>query len=287
MGLKGGAPGPVQSKIELVESESSMVSAQEYIKPEPFTREDLERMKLIKSYQRQPNRMGDYDRVNNGRYPLRDLQGKPLRIRKIQSTSDVTDSGLRYQAKDILPYLKWQSHEEVARLYEEKLLLRTFTAQDAKFPQETSMIGQAMVVARRPLKAGEALGVYGGNFIPFHVSNARKDPFVIDILPDAPGGRPKWDRLVLTGDNIISRINSIFEYEGRLPVRQASSGYNVEGATFPVDVEVADGRLEPFLLSAFFTTRAIPVDEELRWNYGYTEAGVRTTFAEPETSLET
>ncbi|MGY2238858.1 dermonecrotic toxin domain-containing protein [Pseudomonas gingeri] len=287
MGLKGGAPGPVLSKIELVESESSMVTAQEYIKPEPFTREDLERMKTIKSYQHQPNRMGEYDRVNNGRYPLRDLQGKPLRIRKIQSTSDVTDSGLRHQAQDILPYLKWDSHEEVAKLYEEKLLLRTFTAEDARFPPETSMVGQAMVVARKPLKAGEAIGVYGGNFIPFHVSNARKDPFVIDILPNPPSGRPKWDRLVLTGDNIISRINSIFEYEGRLPVRQASSGYNVEGATFPVDVEVADGRLEPFLLSAFFTTRGIPADEELRWNYGYTEAGVRTTFAEPETSLET
>ncbi|NWA00489.1 dermonecrotic toxin domain-containing protein [Pseudomonas gingeri] len=286
IGLKGGAPGPAHSKIELVESESDMATAYEYTPPEPFTREDLLRMKSIKSYQRQPNRMGDYDRADNGRYPLRDLQGKPLRIKKIQSKSEVTDSGVRYQAKDILPYLQWEKHEEVAKLYEEKLLLRVFRAEDAMFPQEQSMIGQAMVVARKPLKAGEAIGVYGGNFIPFHVSNARKDPFVIDILPGPPVSRPKWDRLVLTGDNIISRINSIFEYEGPLPVRQASRGYNVEGATFPVDVDIGDGRLEPFVLSAFFTTRDIPADEELRWNYGYTEAGVRTTFAEPETSLE-
>ena len=201
--------------------------------------------------------------------------------------SEINDSGVRYPAKEILPYLKWENHEEVAKLYEEKLLLREFTAEDAKFPQETSMIGQAMVVARKPLKAGEAIGVYGGNFIPFHVSNARRDPFVIDVMPGPLPNRPTWDRLVLTGDNIISRINSIFEYEGRLPVRQASSGYNVEGATFPVDVEIAEGRLEPFLLSGFFTTRDIPADEELRWNYGYTEAGIRITFAEPETLLET
>ena len=287
IGLKGGAPGLGNSKIQLVESETTMVSALEYVKPEPFTREDLQRMKAIKSYQRQPNRMGEYDRVNNGRYPLRDLSGNPLRIRKIQRMSEINDSGVRYPAKEILPYLKWENHEEVAKLYEEKLLLREFTAEDAKFPQETSMIGQAMVVARKPLKAGEAIGVYGGNFIPFHVSNARRDPFVIDVMPGPLPTRPTWDRLVLTGDNIISRINSIFEYEGRLPVRQASSGYNVEGATFPVDVEIAEGRLEPFLLSGFFTTRDIPADEELRWNYGYTEAGIRITFAEPETLLET
>ncbi|WP_248768012.1 SET domain-containing protein [Pseudomonas sp. MWU12-2345] len=285
IGLKGGAPGPGHSKIQL--SETSMVSALEYVKPEPFTREDLLRMKAIKSYQRQPNRMGEYDRVNNGRYPLRDLSGNPLRIRKIQHMSEITDSGVRYQAKDILPYLKWENHEAVAQLYEEKLLLRQFTAEDAKFPQESSMIGQAMVVARRPLKAGEAIGVYGGNFIPFHVSNARRDPFVIDVLPGPLPDKPTWDRLVLTGDNIISRINSIFEYEGRLPVRQAGSGYNVEGASFPVDVEIAEGRLEPFVLSGFFTTRDIPADEELRWNYGYSEAGTRITFAAPETSLET
>ncbi|WP_248745287.1 SET domain-containing protein [Pseudomonas sp. MWU12-2037] len=287
IGLKGGAPGPGHSKIQLVESETTMVSALEYVKPEPFTREDLLRMKAIKSYQRQPNRMGEYDRVNNGRYPLRDLSGNPLRIRKIQHMSEITDSGVRYQAKDILPYLKWENHEAVAQLYEEKLLLRQFTAEDAKFPQESSMIGQAMVVARRPLKAGEAIGVYGGNFIPFHVSNARRDPFVIDVLPGPLPDKPTWDRLVLTGDNIISRINSIFEYEGRLPVRQAGSGYNVEGASFPVDVEIAEGRLEPFVLSGFFTTRDIPADEELRWNYGYSEAGTRITFAAPETSLET
>ncbi|MGY2180771.1 dermonecrotic toxin domain-containing protein [Pseudomonas agarici] len=270
IGLKGGAPGPVQSKIELPESESNMVTALEYVEPEPFTDEDLQRMKAIKSYQHQPNRMGEYDRVNNGRYPLRDLLGRPLRIKRIQRTSDPTGSGLHYQAQDILPYLRWDNHEGVAKLYEEKLLVRAFTAEDAKFPQEQSMIGQAMVVARKPLKAGEAIGVYGGNFIPFHVSSARKDPFVIDILPDPPTGRPKWDRLVLTGDNIISRINSIFEYEGAL---------------FPVDVEIAKDRLESYLLSAFFTTRDIPADEELRWNYGYTEEGIRSTFAEPETDL--
>lgn len=282
IGLKGGTPGPGQSKIELVESESEMLSAHEYVSPDPFTAEDLQRMKIIKSYQRAPNRMGDYDRANNGRYPLRDLLGNPLRIKKIQHMSDITHSGVRYPAKDILPYLKWEAHEEIAKLYEEKLLLREFTEQDAKFPQEQSMIGQAMVVARRPLKAGEAIGVYGGGFIPFHVSNARKDPFVIEIMPGPRPGRPKWDRLMLSGDNIISRINSIFEYEEDFPVRQAVSGYNVEGAVFPVDVDTGKGRLQSFCLNTFFTTRAIPADEELRWNYGYTEAGVRTIFTPPE-----
>ncbi|CAD5203634.1 SET domain-containing protein [Pseudomonas sp. FEN] len=287
IGLKGGAPGPGQSKIELVESEAEMVSALEYVKPEPFTAEDLQRMKVIKSYQRAPNRMGDYDRVNNGRYPLRGLSGNPLRIKKIQHMSEISESGIRYPAKDILPYLKWEAHEQVAKLYEEKLLLREFTEQDAKFPQEQSMIGQAMVVARKPLEAGEAIGVYGGGFIPFHVSNARQDPFVIDILPDPLPSRPKWDRLMLSGDNIISRINSIFEYEENFPVRQATGGYNVEGAVFPVDVDIGDGRLESFRLNTFFTTRAIPADEELRWNYGYTEAGVRTLFAPPEETPRT
>ena len=279
IGLKGGTPGLGQSKIELVESESEMVTADEYVNPDPFSAEDLQRMKIIKSYQRAPNKMGDYDRANTGRYPLRDLLGNPLRIKKIQHMSNITHSGARYPAKNILPYLKWEAHEEVAKLYEEKLLLRAFTEQDAKFPQEQSMIGQAMVVARRPLQAGEAIGVYGGGFIPFHVSNARQDPFVIDIQPSPRPSRPKWDQLMLSGDNIISRINSIFEYEEDLPIRQADSGYNVEGAVFPVDVDIGEGRLQSFCLNTFFTNRAIPADEELRWNYGYTEAGVRTLFA--------
>ncbi|MNC83411.1 hypothetical protein D3C75_1373410 [compost metagenome] len=47
---------------------------------------------------------------------------------------------------------------------------------------------------------------------------------------------------------------------------------------FDVEVQAQGGRKENYLLYAFFAIDDIPVDNELRWNYGYTEPAIRALF---------
>jgi len=280
IGLQGGGPGMSRQSLNRPSSTTSeaMLSASDHIAVEPFSSEELQRMRSTPSYQHATNARGSYNRSNNGRYPLRDLDGKPLRIESVESHGIALHSGIEYSKEKIMPYLKWHGYEKVARLYEDQLLLRPFTAADAKYPEEKVMIGQSAVFARRPLKKGDAIGIYGGAFIPTFVATAREDPYVIQILTDMPTPRPRWDRVLLSGDNILSRLNTIFEYEQGLPVRQAGAGYNIEGTVFEVQVKAPSGPNRRYDLTALFATEDIPADAELRWNYGYSEEIVRSLF---------
>lgn len=93
------------------------------------------------------------------------------------------------------------------------------------------------------------------------------------ITPHAPSMQP-----VLSGDNILSRINTIFEYENGQPVRQAATGYNAEAAQFWVMTQVGQNPQEKAILTALFATEDIPAATELRWNYQYDEATIRAIF---------
>lgn len=42
-------------------------------------------MRAERGYQHSSNYLRIYDRANNGRYPLRNLTGQPMRIRHIQA----------------------------------------------------------------------------------------------------------------------------------------------------------------------------------------------------------
>ncbi len=236
-------------------------------------------MRSMRGYQYSQNHRRLYDRANNGRYPLRDEQGLPMRIRQIQSHSRSLSTGEVRKSDVLRPYIRWEGFEDVARLYEDKLELVTFTAAHQKFAPEAVMIGEATVVSRRPISKGEPLGVYGGGVLPFQIARARQDPYLMQIkimqpiTPHAPSMQP-----VLSGDNILSRINTIFEYENGQPVRQAATGYNAEAAQFWVMTQVGQNPQEKAILTALFATEDIPAATELRWNYQYDEATIRAIF---------
>ncbi|AZF51043.1 hypothetical protein C4J85_0530 [Pseudomonas sp. R4-34-07] len=272
-----GEPTELSDEFESAHSSSEYDSAEEGTVNSLYTPTEMEAMRSTRSYQHSQNYRRIYDRANNGRYPLRDLTGRPLRIRSIQIRSKSLTSDQTFSKELILPFLQWEGYERVARLYEDKLEVTPFTAAHQKCVQEAVMIGEQTVISRKPLIKGEALGVYGGELVPYYVAAYRQDPYLIDVKPFEPiPAAPQ--PVILSGDNVLSRINTIFEYEANLPIRQASTGYNVEVARFNVTTQIAEQPRDNFFLSAFFASEDIPAGTELRWNYQYNEPTVRALF---------
>ncbi|WP_237151301.1 hypothetical protein [Pseudomonas sp. ADAK18] len=298
--LLGGMPPPpitprmsTESSSETFESAESTRSSDDYLSADddnlavPYTAQELRHMRSDGSYQHSRNYLGIYDRANNGRYPLRDVDGQPMRIRFIQSVGKSMTSDRTLSKNRVLPYIQWEGYEKAARLYDEKLEVQPFTSAHQKYPQEVSLIGQAMVVARRRLKKDEVLGVYGGELVPASTAAYRQDPYLAGIFtPNQPssstsGHDPstliKRD-VLLSGDNVLSRINTVFEYEGQQPVRQARTGYNVEAVQFDVDTRKDNEPAERLRLTTLVASEDIPAGTELRWNYGYDTAAIRHLF---------
>lgn len=250
----------------------------------PYTAGELSFMRRDVHFTTQQNKLGSYNRANNGKYPLRDLQGRPIRIRSLQ-TQVKMPSGHTYTSTPIKPYIKFEGFEAVGALYEEKLRWRTFTAEDVKVPGEAALVGQSMVVANRPIAKGEIVGVYGGVILPRSLSVASEGTFgmVVGTAKVVEGGTFHTVPLFIEGDSIISRINTHFEYDADgKPVRQAAGGYNVESVPFAVEAEHATSRpgvRTHYVLNAVFATEDIPAGVELRLNYEYTEAMIKTKFA--------
>ncbi|WP_017907036.1 dermonecrotic toxin domain-containing protein, partial [Pseudomonas asplenii] len=248
-----------------------------------FTQAQRQRLLTPKSYRSCLNSPLAYDRVDNARYPLRDLEGQPMIITTLYYSSAAGTAQSLARAKQLLPYLR--QGVEVARLYESRLVIRRFRQQHMRSTDEQHLVGRFHVSARNDLAQGELLGVHGGMLIPLLVCHHRKDPFATWVheersleLLRVRDGQPQAALPCLTGDNILSRINTIFEYEGGVPVRQALAGYNVEAVAFPVDVRVDDGcsGQQRYFINALFTSRAVMADEELRINHGYTEEQIQT-----------
>jgi hypothetical protein len=263
-------------EFESAQSSSDYESAEESTVIARFTPQELGRMRTERSYQHSQNYRRIYDRANNGRYPLRDLNGHPMRIKSMQTRSKSNTTNATFNSNLVKPYIQWEGYERVARLYEDKLEITPFTASHQKFPEESALIGQATVITRKPIKKGEALGVYGGELVPHYVAAYRRDPYLLDIR--TPSSRHSVTSPCLSGDNILSRINTIFEYETGQPVRQAEAGYNVEVARFEVETQIGDMPREPLSLTAFFASEDIPAATELRWNYQYNEATINALF---------
>lgn len=242
-----------------------------------YTIQEMRQMHSDKGYQYNQNYLRIYDRANNGRYPLRDETGRPMRVRFIQRRGLSLTSQETFSKDLVMPYLQWEGYQHVARLYEEKLEVMPFTADYQKFPEEAALIGQAMVRSRKPIKKGEPLGVYGGELLPSDTAMYRKDPYLIPVVPQ-PRMLTRYHPL-LSGDNALSRINTILEYEAGQPVRQAATGYNVEAARFNVDTQVGTGPLRRLFITALFASEDIPAAAELRWNYQYDEAGIKLHFS--------
>ncbi|MBC3362890.1 DUF6543 domain-containing protein [Pseudomonas sp. SWRI154] len=288
--LLGGTPAPLpiftdpesSDEFESAESSTDYESADDDLPPAPYTAEELSHMRSEKSYLHSQNYRRIYDRANNGRYPIRDTDGLPMRIRRIQSLGTSSTSGRTFNKDLVLPYIKWEGYEKVARLYEDKLEVVPFTAAHQKFPEEEVLIGQLAVVNKLPLKKGEIIGVYGGELVPLPIAGRRRDPYLLDIQPieqpsssSAASPPPVRSDVVLSGDNMLSRMNTVFEYENGIPVRQAAAGYNVEPASFNVYTQKGSQPQESMRLTAFFATEDIPANTELRWNYQYEDEGIR------------
>jgi hypothetical protein len=277
-GLSGGMrPGAAEEVFE--DTTESMLVA-------PYTPDELASMKREVHFIHLRNIPGSYDRVNNGRYPLRDLQGKPIRIRELQRTV-IAQSGVQYRSAPIKPYIQFEGFEAVGALYEQKLQWRVFTAQDMKVPQEKSLIGQSMVVANTRIAKGEIVGVYGGTVLPSGVGSPGGQTYIMLAGARPTPGKLGVEPIEISGDNILSRINTHFEYgaDGK-PVRQAAGGYNVEGVGFDVDADevwgagpAAKTTRTRFLLTAVFATENIPAGAELRMDYQYSEGMIEAQFA--------
>ncbi|WP_130912247.1 hypothetical protein [Pseudomonas sp. Sample_9] len=249
----------------------------------PYTAEESSIMRQPVPYSAANNQLGSYNRANNGRYPIRGADGQPMYIKAIEGSSTLVNGNV-YAVTPVMPYLKAGGFENVARLYEEKLQLRTFTEADIVVPGEKTLVGQSMVVANRRIVKGEVIGVYGGDLVP-HVFLSREEQ--VFAMTAATGiaiesGRAREVKIAIVGDNIVSRINTnfVFNKEGR-PIRQAPAGYNVETVPFAVEVEDRSGGQavrRGLDLSTVFATADIPAGQELRLNYNYSPRDMQLFF---------
>lgn len=146
-----------------------------------------------------------------------------------------------------------------------------------------------MVVANRRIAKGEIVGVYGGTVLPFGIFGPGEQTYTMKVGSQrvAHGNTLVEEPIHLSGDNILSRINTHFEYDANgTPLRQALGGYNVETVAFDVEVDMwlgvgpdAQIKRKPFLLNAIFATEDIAAGTELRLDYQYTEDMIRGRFA--------
>ncbi|WP_338483806.1 NEL-type E3 ubiquitin ligase domain-containing protein [Pseudomonas trivialis] len=265
-------------------SDSEYEEASEAMPVAPYTAAELSFMRATAHFTTLKNELGRYNRANNGKYPLRDLQGRPIRIRSLQRQVTMHPDAI-YASTPIKPYLQFEGYEHVGGLYEEKLQWRLFTADDVKVPGEQALIGQSMVVANRRIVKGEIVGLYGGTVIPYGMSVRSESTFGMivgyELAPVV--GSFRADPILIIGDNIISRVNTNFEYDVHgQPVRQAPEGYNVECVPFEVEAEHATsaaGKRTSYRLNTVFATQDIPAGTELRMDYGYTEAMIKNKFS--------
>lgn len=271
------------------DSEDEFADASESVPMVPYTAAELSYMRKDVHFVNTKNVLGSYNRANNGKYPLRDYQGRPIRIRKIQRTVKLEESDTQYTSEQVKPYIKSEGYEEVGARYEQKLQLREFTAQDMKVPEEKSLIGQSMVVANKRIAKGEIVGVYGGTVLPSIAVGPENQTYAILVgsRPTLRGVQLDREPILLSGDNIISRINTNFEYspDGK-PLRQASGGYNVESVAFDVEADMwlgtgpeATQKRKDFTLTVVFATQDIAAGAELRMDYQYSEDTIKLLTA--------
>lgn len=213
-------------------------------------------------------RRRQFDPAANGKFPIRDVAGNALGVRTI-AAHDETGA---YSFDLIAPFLdRGASAAQRAALYA-GLECREFLAADMKSPHESALIGERMVCARGAIEKGACLGVYGGVLVRDVALNYLRDETYLFGV-SMPSAR---HRAVIDGDNILSRINTTFDYtsEGK-PCRHAAEGYNVVSAAFRAELD--DGTR--VMIPVFFAHRAIAPGEELRLDYGYDQPTISRRFA--------
>jgi hypothetical protein len=202
----------------------------------------------------------DYRDELCGAYPLRDTAHEELHVASAAQHSATTATGRQYPFAAVTPYTSPHGTRAArAALYQQRMQVRTLTAEDLKSPAEQALIGQRGVFAAARIPAGTCLGVYGGQVM---------DPVDIFILQDDRyliGASAQPGLLGINGENVLAMANTLFllDAQGK-PAGHPPTGYNMEAAAFPA--RLADGR--EIVLHAFFATADVAAGEELRWNYG-------------------
>lgn len=212
-----------------------------------------------------------YHADNNRAYPLLKLDGSMYKINAIQPRSSKGDTGRDYSCRPVKPFISSKlTGEQREKLYDQ-LEVRRLGPKDLR-ANEFLLLGQYGVFAARKISAGTCIGVHGGTF--FSGENLAAELGIpldemlravnMDYMVWMNFGSNNSESLFLDGNNIISKINTLF-FQGGMGWRQASGCYNAEGALFKCEMD--DGR--DISLHAIFAARDIESGEEIRMNYHY------------------
>ncbi len=220
----------------------------------------------------------DYNVDNNRAYPLLKLDCSIYKINAIRSRSLEGGEGRQYPCGPVKPFISSKlTGEQREKLYDQ--IEARLLGPDNLAANEFLLEGQRGVFAARKIPAETCLGVHGGVIfsceklvvdvaaelgVPVEEINVS---MCTDYIVGMNFKSDDSDHLLLDGNNIISKINTLFSREGG-GWQQASGCYNAEDAAF--ECEMNDGR--NILLHAVFVTRDIEPGEEIRMNYYYTPA---------------
>ncbi len=246
------------------------------------------------------NTVGTFDPQFDGLYPVRDANNRPLYILDISESSVNSQSKKVYDSKTVQPFIdnplmKSANRGDVKKLqaergriddslyqperkarYDNNIVVRPIAAQDVP-EHESALIGEFGGFAARDIKQGEIIGVYSGRIVD--IRHADADEFLTHAFQRKAGPGDKTRTLRYSGDNAISRINTVYEADGAR-LRQAKTGYNAEAASFDITVAGYNPR-EPKLklrLIALYATQDISRGKEFRWNYQYTPTEVQESL---------
>jgi len=215
------------------------------------------------------SRTAAYDPKKNGLPPIRNSKQEALPVKEIRKVSQ-SMAGKLYLSTSVSPFLFSTSAEEREKLYG-RLACVKFEKKHMKNPSEAIMIelGEYTVVSAEDIKKGQCIGVYGGCYAEPRAMHLIDPTYLLKVnVPEGMRGDPraKGGRAV-DGDNILSRINTIFEEENGVPKRQAKGGYNIDWTEFRVKLK--DDSWANVV--AFHALEDLPKGTELRFNYGYDE----------------
>jgi len=206
----------------------------------------------------------------DARYPFRDEALNPIHI--VSVTREPGRAGARNdpQRMAVLPFVDPEADAAtLAAAYHDRLVCRTILDADLRDPRERVLVGQLGVFARRALRGGECLGVYGGQLLtPAMYFTCADDAYILSAVS---GANFAW----VDGENILAMANTRLAYDAEgLPVAQAGEGYNMKAVRF--HVLSACGRR--FSIGALFAAEDVEAGTELRWNYGHPAESIAAVY---------
>lgn len=233
-----------------------------------------------------------YFPTSNGRYPFRSAEGAMLKVIKINNypyLADHTPEEPWMYKQAVLPFIRENMESETGRrpiteqdraaLYQTKLDCRKIENQQMlRNPFEHKLVGQYTVYANVNISAKTCLGVYGGTVLARRV-----------FAENTAHWKELNDQLVVEGDNILSKVNTIFRYDhSGQPVGEDREACNALLVSYGAELgEWKDGKwvsTARISLPVAFSRKNIRAGDELRFAYGLSNDAVVRRFATSSTS---